>query len=365
MESSILLGLICSFVLVLLATPNVILVSKKWNLVDAPGKQKIHQESIPPLGGVAMFCSFWLAVFWYSYHSEYVQTTFYVFLASTTLFLISLWDDIYTTSPFLRLFTQFIVANICYIGGIQIEGLYGFLGYGDVSPVFQYILTVFTIITLINAYNLIDGINGLAGSLSLFSCLIFSILFWQIGATTWLVFSVIIVGALLGFLPFNIGKASIFMGDNGSTFLGLLLSVFFIQYLNLQANTGTGVGNDSFVIILSVISLPVLDLIRVSIHRMSQGKSPFAGDLNHLHHLLLRRGKSHTAATIHIMGVQALLIIVSQILFPFYSSATIVIVLITVYWSYAFFSRMSIRLTDIKETERERIAIGGLQRLLS
>ncbi|MGK0391445.1 MAG: UDP-GlcNAc:undecaprenyl-phosphate GlcNAc-1-phosphate transferase [Maribacter sp.] len=363
MDSSILLGFIYSFFAVFFIIPNIILLSKKLNWIDASNKQKVDQKSISPLGGIAIFSSFWMTTFSYAYSVGYTETIVYVFLASTTLFLISLWDDIYTTAPLLRLLTQLVVATVCYIGGIQIEGLYGFLGYGEVAPLFQYILTVLTIVTLINAYNLIDGINGLAASLSLFSCLLFSILFWQAGETTWLMFSVIGAGTLLGFLPFNLGNARIFMGDNGSTFLGLLLSIFLIKYLNMQPNSGEISG--SLIIALSIVSLPILDLIRVSIHRILQGKSPFSGDLNHIHHLLLLRGKSHNTATIHIVGMQALLIVIAQISFYFYSPTVIMAILISTYLIYTSLLRLSIRLTEIKETERERIAIGGLQKLFS
>jgi UDP-N-acetylmuramyl pentapeptide phosphotransferase/UDP-N-acetylglucosamine-1-phosphate transferase len=151
---------------------------------------------------------------------------------------------------------------------------------------------------IINAFNLIDGINGLASSLSIISCTFFGLVFYFTNEISYSILSFTLVGALISFLAFNLTPAKIFMGDTGSLFLGLINSVLVIKFINAgEINTEVVKFSENALIGFAVLFLPLVDTLRVFAIRVISGKSPFYSDVNHIHHLLLRRGLSHSQIT--------------------------------------------------------------------
>ncbi len=342
------ISFILSFYIVYKSIPFLIVIAHKNCWMDHPTLRKVHKKPIPTLGGAAFFLSFWGLIYSLLYSFVSIRIN-YIFLASSILFMVSLWDDLYKTRAIVRLFLQVLVASVCFLGGIRVLGLYGIFGIGEVSTIFQYILTVFAILSIINAMNLIDGINGLASSIFIVATIVFVILFQQNGGEEYILLSVISLGMVLGFLPFNWGEAKIFMGDNGSTFLGLLLSVFFIEYINF--NSGTGGSSSNLILGLGIIALPILDLIRVSISRLIQGKSPFFPDKNHIHHLYITRGKSHRVSTIQIVIIQFSCFLIALIMKDYFTPISIIMTLIIFYIVCISYLKLSINLTKIKNIE--------------
>jgi len=147
---------------------------------------------------------------------------------------------------------------------------------------------------MINSLNFLDGINGLAGGLGILTMLVCAYLFYASGlfSLTWMALAYSV--ALGGFMIFNFGqKASIFMGDNGSTVLGFLIAIFALKLFQLLPIVAV---NAALPILLTVIAIPILDLVAVVVIRLKKGKSPFVGDRTHIHHLLTDNGMSPPAA---------------------------------------------------------------------
>lgn len=354
----LLLGFLLSFLWSLFVLPKVaaFAIQRKW--YDLPNERKVHVEPIVAIGGIGVFTGFWLTFLCLSNFTEVLSFGF-LMLASGILFFMSLRDDIKSVRPIFRLLGQVLVASICFASGFRIEGLYGLFGVGEVPEFMQYALTVLTILTMINAYNLIDGVNGLSGSLGILTCFVFGAFFFSKGLHLWALMAMVAAGGILGFLKYNFGKATMFMGDNGATFLGLLFAVFAIKILSTDVTGGVQI--DNLIRILSIVCLPILDLIRVSIGRMANGKSPLNGDRTHIHHLLLNRMKSHTHIALSLMFMQAFLFAFAQIALTKVAPITVMVSLIFIYLIYFVLLKISLGLTAIKAMEHERKSLNLIE----
>jgi UDP-N-acetylmuramyl pentapeptide phosphotransferase/UDP-N-acetylglucosamine-1-phosphate transferase len=220
--------------------------------------------------------------------------------------LVGVEDDLLTVSPRKKLLMQVIVGSVLCYAGFRIESLYGLFGVGAIGLELSCVLTILFLITLINAFNLIDGIDGLAGSLVMVSSTIFGLLFYLEGAFDYSVLALALSASILAFLHFNFHKASIFMGDNGSMILGLIIAVFSIQLLNFSGDKIASV--NGLALVFSLIAIPVLDLARVSLVRMLRGKSPFSADRNHIHHVFLRQGYSTPVICLTLIIMEMVLV---------------------------------------------------------
>lgn len=352
------LGFITSFLITIFTIPNLIRLAKFKGLVDVPDNRKVHHQPIPSLGGIAFFITFWLVTFSLA-NWDFLLEFRFILIGSFLLFLVSLKDDLVGIKPIKRLIIQFVVATLCYFSGFQVEGMYGILGVNELPEWINFPLTLLTIGLIINAYNLIDGINGLAGSLGVSAMFIFALLFGLQGATQWSLIALIIAGSIIGFLRFNFGNASIFMGDNGSTFIGLITAVFFLKFINSDSMIWEA--DQVFVIGLSAIFIPIFDLIRVFFVRISKGGSPMKPDKTHLHHFLLDMGKSHVWICCFIMGMHFLACLMGTYFtdmlgITFGLALTIIIELIVVLGILS-----SLQLTNIKKMESNRHTIGYLE----
>jgi UDP-GlcNAc:undecaprenyl-phosphate/decaprenyl-phosphate GlcNAc-1-phosphate transferase len=131
-----------------------------------------------------------------------------------------------------------------------------------------------------NAINWIDGLDGLAGGVSVVACLVMFIITWRLEQYTLAYLPLILGAATLGFLPYNIHPARIFMGDSGAMFLGFALAVISI------------IGGAKMASVLLVLGIPLLDGVYMIIYRLYRGRSPLSADRGHLHHRLLDIGFS-------------------------------------------------------------------------
>lgn len=265
---------------------SIIDLAKKLQLFDANNELKHHMEKVCSLGGIAIFAAFWIASCLLSGIEGHPALN-YLFVGSFILFLTGVRDDLIGIAPLKRLFIQIGVASLMFVGGIQLTYIPGLT---ETLPVWlSYLLTITLIGTVVNAYNFIDGINGLAGGLATISSLAFAIFFYFSGLPQFAAMALALAGALIGFLWFNFGTAKIFMGDNGSTFIGVMLSFFAITFLQNHTLSGGSI-NYSPVLLFAIMIIPIFDMIKVVIRRMFQGLSPFQGDRTHIHHLFLNAG---------------------------------------------------------------------------
>jgi UDP-N-acetylmuramyl pentapeptide phosphotransferase/UDP-N-acetylglucosamine-1-phosphate transferase len=305
----ILLGTSLAFFITFAAIPVIIKVADAKKLFDVPDERKVHLSPIPSLGGLGIFAGLilsFLVTFPISLAAEFQ----YFFAAALVIFFLGLKDDIMVISPIKKLIGQFIAAFlIIYKGGIQIKSMHGFLGVYELPEVMSLALTYLTVIVIINSFNLIDGVDGLAGSLGLMTTLIFGSYFYYVGQLPYSILAFILAGSLLGFLIFNHSPARIFMGDTGSLLLGLINAILVIRFISTADNpTSVLQLSSSPAIGFAILMVPLFDTIRVFSVRILNRRSPFSPDRNHIHHMLLDKGLSHSAVTYTCVGLNLLFI---------------------------------------------------------
>ena len=297
----ILLGTSIAFIIAFAAIPVIIQVSDAKKLFDIPDERKVHLAPIPSLGGLGIFAGFILACL-VTISIDTASEFQYFFAAALVIFFLGLKDDILVISPIKKFIGQLIAAFlIIFKGGIMIRSMHGFMGINELPEVLSIALTYFTVIVIINSFNLIDGVDGLAGSLGLMSCLVFGIYFYYTNQLPYATMAFALCGGLLGFLIFNHSPARIFMGDTGSLLLGLVNAILAIHFINVAANPESSLPiNSSPAMGVAVLMVPLFDTLRVFSLRILSRRSPFTPDRNHIHHLLLDRGFSHSAVTYNL-----------------------------------------------------------------
>jgi len=283
LHRQMMLFFVVPFLLTLALLPVIIHLARKWNCIDEPGGRRVHEEPTPRWGGLAFFGGI-LPLF---YFIPLDRAYFSYLAASFLLVVMGGIDDRRSVGLPVKLFTMLLAITTVVFGGdlvIKQLGTYGHMGLvklGIVAIPFTYLC----IIGVTNSINLIDGLNGLAGGLSLLGSLFIGMAAYLSRNFELAGVCMGFTGALAGFLLYNFGtKASIFMGDSGSLFLGFSLSVFSIM---LTQNPRFHVEPMFPVLVLLV---PIFDTLRVMGTRLFSGKNPFKADTTHLHHLLLARG---------------------------------------------------------------------------
>ncbi len=312
-EYNILFAFLTSLLTSALSIPTIISVAKLKHLYDEPNPRKLHHSSIPTLGGVAIFFGFFFSMsFWtnfaYCWHLQYVVT------ACLVIAVIGIKDDIVGLSPLKKAIGQLVAALILVVwGDLRISSWFGIFGVTELPFLVSVVFSLFTVLVIINAFNLIDGIDGLAASMGIISSLAYGIYFYFFDPNIQhSILSVALAGALLGFLYFNKTPAKIFMGDTGSMLVGLVMSMLAIEFINTNLHPSLKLFFRSYsapTLAMSIIFLPLFDVIRVFSIRIYKGRSPFKPDKNHLHHLLLNIGFSHIKATLILSFFSLILII--------------------------------------------------------
>ena len=287
-----------SFFITFFAVPAVIRVADEKGLFDKPDSRKLHTKAIASLGGVGIFIGFFLSLLLFL--PTYLHPEFqYLLAASLLTFFLGIKDDILVLSATKKFVGQLIAAAIIIqMADIRIDSMHGFLNIYQLPDFISYPLSYITIIVIVNAFNLIDGVDGLAASLGILTTTIFGIYFTLAGLNGYALLSFALTGALGAFLAYNYHPAKIFMGDSGSLLLGLINAVLVIKFISVADSTaGSFPITSSVAIGFSILLIPLLDTLRVFSVRIAKGRSPFSPDRNHIHHLLLDRGLTHSQVT--------------------------------------------------------------------
>ncbi len=292
---------IISFLIVILSVPLIIKFCRKYKLTEIPNIRKEHNKPMIRLGGISLILGFQISLSFAVLLNNmlgYVDinsiSIIKIQILSLLIFLLGLLDDLFDLNPIPRLISQFLVSFMAWFLGFRIENLYfsflnNFSFTISLPTVLGCICTMFWIVALINAINWIDGIDGLACSLITISCVGFVILSLIQGQFLALMVSISLLGACIGFLPFNYFPAKLFMGDGGSNFLGFIIAIITMVY----SSNDYLIFNPIQAILL--IFIPILDMIIVIFRRLIIRQSPFLPDRNHIHHQMLNRGFSHRA----------------------------------------------------------------------
>ncbi len=298
---------ILSFLVSVMLTPLVRWIAYRTGIVDRPDDMlKPHARPVAYLGGLAICAGFLVALIVGSVpHPHLWPLAITIGTATIVITLTGLLDDLMDLKPRTKVAGQVIAAGILFIGlctaGIHISAARMFLApFGVSAPVwlaavFSACLTVVVVIAACNATNLLDGLDGLCGGVTGIIALGFVALTVYLAcyghhATEGtdqfrVILCLVMAGAVLGFLPYNIPPASIFLGDAGS----MLLGFFVATMMMLFALEGT---MRWFLAACVIFGLPIIDTALAVVRRRIAGVSIFAGDRSHLYDQLVDRGMS-------------------------------------------------------------------------
>jgi len=265
----------------------VITIAKKYNLLDYPDERKIHQIPTPRIGGIAVFLGIIITLL---RNLQFVKEILGLLIPLCLLFFVSLLDDIYSLSAFLRLVSQVVASLILIFFGFKITAVpVGF----PLEHILEAVITIIWIVGIINAVNFLDGIDGLVTGFGIFCSLTFLLLSLLTGQKYVSYLSAVLLGASLGFLPYNWYKAKIFLGESGSTIVGFMLAA--ISVIGWWAEKNPIVSLSTPVLILGV---PIYDMIYITISRIKNKQVrnfkewiEYVGK-DHIHHRLLNLGFS-------------------------------------------------------------------------
>jgi UDP-GlcNAc:undecaprenyl-phosphate GlcNAc-1-phosphate transferase len=286
--------------------------AQRFGLLDHAGGRKRHGDSIPLTGGIALTAGFAVTLLF----SAPVLSQYAVLLVAMALLAaVGLLDDLGEVSPRGKIGVELVAALfmtswaghfLVDLGDLFARGTFELRNWG--IP-----LTVFATLAVINGLNMLDGIDGLAGGLAFCILGVFAVFAVLLGDVNAYKFLVVLLGALAGFLLFNLphpwrGARRTFMGDTGSLILGFVVAWFSIE---LTQRPGARIPP---VVMLWVVSVVLLDLLTVTLRRILRRRDPALPDRGHVHHLLLRRGYSARRCLVVLLGADCVLSLVGTVL---------------------------------------------------
>ncbi len=282
----------------------MIAIAPRVGLVDHPGEHKQHEHVTPFVGGFGVLAALLVAVaLLILEYPDRLVAWLSLLVCGVVMFGVGLADDRWKLSARIRLVIQAGLALLMVYGGGVVLADVGdafFVGALTMGFAAAVPFTVFGTVGCINALNMVDGIDGLSGTIAAGTLALIALVAGLGGDGATFLLALCLLGGVLGFLWFNLRfgdqlRARVFMGDNGSMTLGLLLCWLLITITQ---------GPNALVppiVALWIFALPLVDTLSVMFRRMWMGKSPFSPDRNHLHHLLQRAG-FRVENTVGIMG---------------------------------------------------------------
>ena len=297
---------VVALVLAAVVTPLVIRLAFKTGAIDQPDARKVHSQPIPRIGGLAIFLSFMLTVFFMTDFSalpdDLSSGELGLLLGGTLIVVLGLVDDFCNLPAKVKLLGQIICALVVVVGfDVRIDFITAPFGGYLYTEYLAIPLTLFWFVGFTNTVNLIDGLDGLAAGVAGIAALtIFAVaLTNEIFVVATL--TIILAGSVIGFLFYNFNPAKIFMGDTGSMFLGFMLAG--ISVIGAVKTTAT----ITLVIPLLALGVPIMDTSFAIIRRYRGGVPIFKPDKGHLHHRLLDKGFSQRQAVLLVYAVSIFL----------------------------------------------------------
>ena len=286
-----------------LSTPMVKSLAYKVGAIDVPkDNRRMHKVPIPRLGGLAIFLAFLLSVLVFANIDRQMQG---ILLGSIMIVILGVLDDIMALKALPKLFVQIAAAGVAVWHGCTIQ----FVSNPNVFSEATYLnlgwlsipVTIIWIVAITNAVNFIDGLDGLAVGVSAISTASLIVVALLVKEVNIAVILCALFGACLGFIPYNMNPAKIFMGDTGSTFLGYMLATVSIMGLfKFYAVI-------SFAVPFLILGLPIFDTANAIIRRVAAGRSPMSPDRGHVHHKLIDMGFNQKQAVAILYAISATL----------------------------------------------------------
>lgn len=282
-------------------------LAPRLGMVDHPGGRKDHGRVVPLVGGVAIFVGFVASLM----DTETLYTAIWVLTSMALMVTVGIVDDIREIGAKRKLAGQLMVATTLVLtSGTVIESFGDLLGTGNLqSGALGTLLTIFCLVGLINALNMIDGLDGLAGGLGLVSTLALALAAYMADQAQAFFTLLAFASSIAGFLLFNLRlpwqrEARVFLGDAGSNLIGLALAYFAVLITQNPQGRAEAL---SPMCAVWMIGLPILDTLTVMSRRLADRHSPFSAGRDHLHHILLAVGFSHTATLGIMLGTAIVL----------------------------------------------------------
>ena len=298
-----------------LLTPLVKKLAEKTGFVDIPkDERRMHQKAIPTIGGLAIYAAFVVTVILFG---ELNRQLVSMLIGSLIIVIMGLLDDKLDLPAKVKFLIQILAAAIPVTQGCVIEYIshpLTFLGNEYLSlGVLSIPVTIVWIVALTNAVNFIDGLDGLSVGVCSISCLSMGVIAMLLGQSVEAMLLGCLLGACLGFLPYNFNPARIFMGDTGATFLGYMLGCLSVTGLfKVYAVI-------SFAVPLLVLGVPLFDISFAFIRRVWNHVSPMHPDRSHIHHRLVDSGLNQRQSVLilylaaSLMGILAVAVSTSGV----------------------------------------------------
>lgn len=315
-------------------TPLVRRVAIRVGAVVRPDERRVHERPTATLGGIAMLVGLLVGmlVAWrmHAFAEVFSGTTepLGVVIAAVLILAIGVVDDLREVSAPAKLAGIVLAASVLVISGVSILVLrVPFEGTFLLSNDWSYLLSVVWVVGMANAVNLIDGLDGLAAGIVAIAAATFFLFAMELGNEGLLqagnvgpLLAVIVLGMCIGFLPFNIHPARIFMGDGGALLLGLLMAA---STMVVGGRTDQPFSGQSFFffaplfIPLVILGVPILDTVLAIVRRATRRTGVATADKDHLHHRLMRLGHGHSRSVFILWAWTALLS--GFVLYPTYT----------------------------------------------
>ncbi|MBX3093068.1 MAG: undecaprenyl/decaprenyl-phosphate alpha-N-acetylglucosaminyl 1-phosphate transferase [Cryobacterium sp.] len=314
-------------------------LSARYRLYPKIRDRDVHTTPTPRLGGVAMFIGLGVAMLFASqvswFHLVFTDpgTVTAIFIAAFIIVVLGVLDDLLDLDWLVKLAGQLIAAGILVWQGVQLVTV-PIGGVTVVPPVLGLTLTVLAVVLVMNAVNFIDGLDGLVAGVAIIAngvFFLYSYLLAQfVGETEYFnlasLLSAVLIGACVGFLPFNWHPAKLFMGDSGALLVGLIMATSAISVTgqidpaSMDSARALAPAFIPIVLPIAVLIVPLLDFGLAVTRRLRAGKSPFSADRKHLHHRLLDIGHSHLQTVLIFYAWSALFALSALALFfvPFW-----------------------------------------------
>ncbi len=301
----VVLALLAALIVSFLMTPVVKTFAYKIGAVDVPkDSRRMHKVPIPRLGGLAIFIGFMVSILLLVDIRGNAQLQS-ILLGAVIIVVLGVVDDIMALPAMLKFVVQIIAALIPAMNGVVIQAFSNPNIFSDnpywVLGALSIPFTVLWIVAITNSVNLIDGLDGLANGVSAISATTMLVIALLASEAQVAIFMAALVGACVGFMPYNLNPAKMFMGDTGATFLGYILATMSIQGLfKFYAVI-------SFAVPFLILGLPIFDTTFAFIRRIAHGQSPMHADRGHIHHRLIDMGLNQKQAVATLYVISAIL----------------------------------------------------------
>ena len=296
-------ALLTASLISLITTPVVKSLAFKIGAVDVPkDNRRMHHHPIPRMGGLAIFMGFFFSVLIFLDLTAPLRG---MLLGAVIIVVLGIFDDIYALGAKFKFLVQIVAALSAVLSGniitiISNPNIFSRYPYWELG-LLSIPFSVIWICAITNAVNLIDGLDGLACGVSAISSMTLLVIALVVSEPQVAILMAALAGGCVGFLPYNMNPAKIFMGDTGSTFLGYVLAVVSINGLFKSAAI------ISFAVPFLLLGLPIFDTCFAILRRISHGQSPMSPDRGHIHHRLIDMGLSQKQAVAVLYVISAIL----------------------------------------------------------